>query len=99
MLEMAKGNGNFRKQRPKKKQPNLCDASVLTWFNKNTFHHSEFEDIDKLVELKKQQNVKISVGIPTLNEEENVANVVTTIKDSLYAKKHLVDERHYTTMT
>ncbi len=69
-----------------------CDTSVLGWFNKNTYHHSQFGDIDKLIELKKQQKLKISVGIPTLNEEENVANVIKTIKDSLYIKKHLVDE-------
>jgi len=53
---------------------------------------NQFEDIDRLIDLKKQQGLKISIGIPTLNEEENVANVVTTIKDELYKKKHLIDE-------
>jgi len=78
-----------RKKRPSSK---TCDTSVLQWFHTNTFHHSAFEDIDQLLELKKKQHLKISVGIPTLNEEANVGNVIKTIKDSLYEKKHLVDE-------
>ncbi len=89
MVEKVKKAGTKVKR---KKQPKVCDTSVLSWFNKNTLHHSKFEDIDKLIELKEQQNLKISVGIPTLNEEENVCNVITTIKEALYNKKHLIDE-------
>ncbi len=75
-----------------KRNPKTCDTSVLSWFNKNTFHNSQFEDIDKLIELKKEQKLKISLGIPTLNEEANVANVIKTLGDALYKKKHLIDE-------
>ncbi len=76
----------------KKRQAKPAKAYVLEWFHSNTLHSSQFEDIDRLVELKEQQKLKISVGIPTLNEEENVANVISTIKTALYEKKALVDE-------
>ena len=92
MPEIVKGNGKGKKKRAKKKMPKSCDTSVLAWFNKNTLHHSSFADVDRLVELKAQQKVKISLGIPTLNEEANVVNVIKTLKDSLYIKKHLLDE-------
>jgi glucosyl-3-phosphoglycerate synthase len=64
---------------------------VLQWFNTHTFSHSQFQDTGKLVELKKKQGVKISVGIPTLNEAENIGNVVDTLMP-LAKKSDLVDE-------
>ena len=72
MVDMVEKVKKTAKKVKKKKQPKACDTSVLSWFHKNTLHHSKFEDLDRLIELKKQQNLKISVGIPTLNEEENV---------------------------
>ncbi len=92
MIDMVEKVKKVGKKVRRKKQPKTCDTSVLSWFHKNTLHHSNFEDIDRLIELKKQQGLKISVGIPTLNEEENVGKVITTIKEALYNKKHLVDE-------
>ncbi len=76
----------------RRKRAGKCQTGPLGWFNSHTFHNSKFSDVDKLVELKQQQGRKISVGIPTLNEEANVANVVSTIKKSLYEEKHLIDE-------
>ncbi len=86
-----------KKRRPvkrprRKRQPKTCDTSVLDWFNKNTFHHSQFEDLNRLLELKEQQKLKISLGIPTLNEADNVANVINVLRDSLYVRRHLLDE-------
>jgi len=94
VLQVGKKVKNAAKKVAKKakKKPKGCDTSVLQWFHTNTLHHSQFADIDRLIELKKQQKVKISVGIPTLNEEENVGNVVKTLKNDLYIKKHLIDE-------
>jgi len=66
--------------------------SVLKWFNTRTFHNSAFENVEKLVELKKDQGQRISVGIPTLNEEANVGKVISTIKSELYDKHGLIDE-------
>ena len=64
---------------------------VLQWFNKHTFHHSKYADIDRLVALKKKQGVKISVGIPTLNEADNIGKVIDALMP-LMKEKDLVDE-------
>ncbi|NJM37130.1 MAG: glucosyl-3-phosphoglycerate synthase [Akkermansiaceae bacterium] len=54
------------------------------------FHHSQFLDIGKLLDLKQGQ--KISVCIPTLNEAATIGQIVSTIHDSLVRKSQLVDE-------
>ncbi len=66
-------------------------TSVLNWFGTHTFHHSKFEDIKRLVKLKEEQGKKISVGIPTLNEEDNIGNVISNLMP-LVEKEYLVDE-------
>ncbi len=40
---------------------------IEKWLETNTFHHGEFWDILKLVRLKEEQGIKISLCIPTLN--------------------------------
>lgn len=61
------------------------------WFDKNTFHCEEFSDLKALLALKKKKGIKISVGIPTLNEEKTIKNIVRTIKKNLFDKK-IIDE-------
>ncbi len=41
------------------------------WLQNNTFHHSEFVNLKDLVEEKEKKGLKISLCIPTLNEEKN----------------------------
>ncbi|MBE0447554.1 MAG: glucosyl-3-phosphoglycerate synthase [Actinobacteria bacterium] len=65
---------------------------VDKWFAENSFHAAEFSDIGKLVELKQKQGLKISLGLPTLNEEETIGNIINTIKNELCDKYPLVDE-------
>ena len=65
---------------------------VDKWFAENTFHADEFQQLDELLALKREQKVTISVAMPTLNEEENVGNVITTIKNALMIDVPLVDE-------
>jgi len=65
---------------------------VDKWFAENTFHADEFKQLEELLALKREQNITISVAMPTLNEEENVGNVITTIKDALMVRVPLVDE-------
>lgn len=62
------------------------------WLKNNTFHHSAFADINKLVRLKKQQKLRISVALPTLNEEETIAKEILVIKSELMDRYKLVDE-------
>ncbi len=65
---------------------------VEDWLKKNTFHHSQFMDVGKLVELKKEQGVKISLALPTLNEEETIVSEVLVFRSELMETHHLIDE-------
>lgn len=69
----------------------ISDA-VDNWFTKNTFHCGEFSDIEKLLELKQEQGLTISLGLPTLNEEQTIGNIIKVIKTSLYDEFPLLDE-------
>ena len=66
-------------------------TGVLQWFNTHTFHHSKFSDIPKLVKLKEKKGLKVSVGIPTFNEEENIGKIISTLMP-LVEEYGLVDE-------
>jgi glucosyl-3-phosphoglycerate synthase len=65
---------------------------VDKWFVQNTFSSSEFADLRKLLEAKERQNLRISVGLPTLNEEETVRRVIRAIRSRLMERIPLVDE-------
>lgn len=65
---------------------------VDKWFAENTFHADEFKDLDKLLALKQQQKLSISVALPALNEEPTVGHVIRTIKHALMDRVPLVDE-------
>jgi glucosyl-3-phosphoglycerate synthase len=59
---------------------------VDEWLKTNTYHHSSFSNISRLVELKKKKNLKISLAFPTLNEEETIAEEINVIKRKLQVK-------------
>lgn len=65
---------------------------VDKWFAENTFHSSEFENIEWLVALKEEQAVSISLGLPALNEEETVGRVIRTCREALMEDFPLLDE-------
>jgi glycosyltransferase involved in cell wall biosynthesis len=65
---------------------------VDRWFAENTFHSREFDDVRQLLALKERQGVSISVGLPALNEEDTVGNVIHTLKTALMDDAPLVDE-------
>jgi len=65
---------------------------VDKWFVQNTFTSSEFADLRKLVESKERQNLRISVGLPTLNEEATIRRVIRAIRSRLMDRIPLVDE-------
>ena len=62
------------------------------WLNQNTFHHGEFWDILKLVKEKESKGLKISLCIPTLNEEKTIGKEVLILKSELMERYPLVDE-------
>ncbi len=83
--------GTWRETRRVVEPKNLSDR-VDQWFAENTFHRSEFADLAKLLDLKQQQNLTISLGLPALNEAETVGNIIQIIKTALYDEVPLLDE-------
>lgn len=73
-------------------QPKDLSQRVDQWFAENTFHRQEFEDLEKLVELKKKQGVSISLGLPALNEAETVGTIIGIVKEKLFDAVPLLDE-------
>jgi glucosyl-3-phosphoglycerate synthase len=69
-------------------------TSVLVdkWFAENTFDSQEFEDVARLVAFKERQNLTISLGLPALNEEATVGQVIQTLQDALMRQCPLLDE-------
>ncbi len=57
-----------------------------------TFHHGEFADLGGLVRAKREAGVTVSLGIPTLNEEDTIGEVVGCLKGALYDEAGLLDE-------
>jgi len=62
------------------------------WLERNTFHHGEFWDIIKLVEEKEKKGIKISLCIPTLNEEKTIGKEVLILRSELMERYPLIDE-------
>ena len=65
---------------------------VDKWFAENTFVSSEFIDLERLVDAKRKQGLTISLGLPALNEEETIGDVVYTMRTRLMGRYPLVDE-------
>ena len=63
-----------------------------TWIKDNTFHHSDFEDLEALVMEKKKKNLRVSLCIPTLNEEKTIGKEIVIFRSELMARHQLVDE-------
>ncbi len=62
------------------------------WLDKNTFHYSDFKDLFSLVEKKQKKGLKISLCLPTLNEEKTIAKEIIIMKSELMTRYPLVDE-------
>lgn len=65
---------------------------VDRWFAENTYHANEFADLERLLALKKEQGVTISLALPALNEADNVGHVINAVKGALMEKVPLLDE-------
>ncbi len=62
------------------------------WLDRNTFHHSAFKEIERLVEQKIEKGVTISLCLPTLNEEKTIAKEILILKSELMTRYPLLDE-------
>ncbi len=62
------------------------------WLDTNTFHHSEFKDIGRLMAAKRHRKISISLCLPTLNEEKTIAKEIVIMKSELMTRHPLIDE-------
>jgi len=67
-------------------------VGIESWLKSNTFHHSTFRDLEALVEEKQKQELKISLCIPTLNEEKTIGKEIVIFKSELMQRYPLLDE-------
>lgn len=65
---------------------------IDNWLKNNTFHHSSFNDLADLVREKEKQNLKISLCIPTLNEERTIGKEIILFHSELMVRYPLIDE-------
>ena len=65
---------------------------IESWLSANTFHHSNFWDLNSLVQEKQKQNLKISLCIPTLNEEKTIGKEIVIFTSELVQRYPLLDE-------
>ena len=63
-----------------------------SWLKTNTFHFSDFADLDRLVSEKERRELTISLCLPTLNEEKTIAKEIIIMKSELMTRYPLLDE-------
>ena len=68
------------------------DEKIAAWLETNTFHHSEFWDMQELVRAKREAGLTISLCIPTLNEETTIGKEIIVFKSELMDRYPLIDE-------
>lgn len=66
--------------------------NIDAWLQSNTFHHSTFWDLKQLVDEKERQGLKISLCIPTLNEENTIGKEIVIFRSELMTRYPLIDE-------
>ncbi len=67
-------------------------ARVERWFGESNFHHAEFADLRRLVQLKEKQRLSVSLVLPTLNEEETIGPIVRRAVREMVGRVPLLDE-------
>ncbi len=67
-------------------------ARVERWFGESNFHHAEFADLRRLVQLKEKQQLTVSLVLPTLNEEETIGPIVRRAIREMVGRVPLLDE-------
>jgi nucleotide-binding universal stress UspA family protein len=67
-------------------------ARVERWFGESNFHHAEFADVRRLVQLKEKQGLTVSLVLPTLDEEETIGPIVRRAMREMVGRVPLLDE-------
>ncbi|MDO8625713.1 MAG: hypothetical protein Q7R47_06530 [Candidatus Diapherotrites archaeon] len=58
----------------------MGSVNVFEWFKYRTFYASQFARTSALVKEKNRLKLRISLGIPTLNEEKNIGRLVRKLR-------------------
>jgi nucleotide-binding universal stress UspA family protein len=69
-----------------------ASARVERWFGESNYHHLEFADLGRLVELKQRQGLTISAVLPALNEAATIGPIVRSARRELMERFSLLDE-------
>ena len=64
----------------------------MSWLKSHTFHHREFSDLEALYRAKRRAGLKVSLCIPTLNEEKTIGKEIAILKTALMDRVPLIDE-------
>ena len=67
-------------------------ARVDRWFGESNYHHGEFADLERLVELKQRTGTTVSLVLPALNEAETIGAIVARARRDLLERVPLLDE-------
>jgi glucosyl-3-phosphoglycerate synthase len=67
-------------------------ARVERWFGESNFHHAEFGDLRRLVQLKEKQGITVSLVLPTLDEEATIGPIVRRAMREMVGRVPLLDE-------
>ena len=70
----------------------LVPQRVERWFGESNFHHREYSDLERLVHLKQQAGLTVSLVFPALNEAETIGPIVGRARRELMEKFPLLDE-------
>ena len=62
------------------------------WLQRNTYHHSHFDDLGELVAAKERLGASISLCIPALNEELTIGKEIVIFRSELMDRYPLLDE-------
>ncbi len=62
------------------------------WLKKRSYHFRDFSAIEELVRAKKEQQLSISLCIPTFNEEKTIRGVIECYQERLIKEYPLLDE-------
>lgn len=66
--------------------------NISNWLKTNTYELSDFSNLSKLENLKNNKNYKVSVVIPTLEEESTIETVLKYLIDKLIVNNKIIDE-------
>jgi len=65
--------------------------NVTEWFEKRSYNHGDFEDVEKLARRKRARGLTVSLVLPSRNVADTIGGIVDEI-NALNEKASLVDE-------